>query len=117
MQSDLIIDLDITNKQDICEKCLLNYYSNECYNECYKSYSGEVSCIYSDNKEEYNDTILKTLFVKGGFTLYKKYSNIWNIIKTNNKGKVRLFNDIDSVTLPSISTWKVKIISYDSCDA
>ena len=52
-----------------------------------------------------------------GNEIYKKYTNIWNIMKTNNKGKVRLFNDIDSVTLPSISTWKVKIISYDSCDA
>ena len=52
-----------------------------------------------------------------GNEIYKKYTNIWNIMKTNNKGKVRLLNNIENVILPSISSWKIKIISYDACDA
>ena len=51
------------------------------------------------------------LFDDGNQVLENKYENIWLIIATNNKGKVRLQNVKDpNFILYSISLWKVQII-------
>ena len=63
------------------------------------------------------NTLCSITVFDDGNEIYKKYSNIWNIIKTNNKGKVQLLNTADNITIPSISLWKVKLISCDAYDA
>lgn len=53
------------------------------------------------------------LFDDGNQNIEKKYNNLWNIVATNNKGKVRLRNIKEpSFYLESISRWKVKDINY-----
>jgi len=55
------------------------------------------------------------IFDDGNQKLKDKYDNIWLIIGTNNKGKFRLQNIIDSeFILPSISAWKVELL--DLCN-
>lgn len=59
------------------------------------------------------NTLCTIIVFDDGNEIYKKYTNTWNILKTNNKGKVQLFNNKDKITIPSISFWKVKLISYE----
>ena len=51
------------------------------------------------------------VFDDGNPDLKDIYENIWLIIGTNNRGKIRLQNIIDNeVILSSISAWKVELL-------
>lgn len=51
------------------------------------------------------------VFDDGNQDLKNSYENIWLIIGTNNRGKIRLQNIIDNeVILSSISAWKVELL-------
>ena len=54
------------------------------------------------------------VFDDGNYSLNQKYDNLWLIIATNNKGKVRLKNIKDKTfILNSISYWKVRVIEEE----
>lgn len=54
------------------------------------------------------------VFDDGNYLIKEKYDNLWYIIATNNKGKVRLKNiNEPTFILFSISFWKVRIIDEE----
>ena len=57
------------------------------------------------------NTTCNIVIYDDGNEIYKKYTNIWFIKKTNDKGKVSLKNKYDDITINSISLWKLKIIT------
>ena len=54
------------------------------------------------------------VFDDGNQKIEYNYDNIWKIVSTNNKGKVKLQNFVDtSFFVESISFWKIRIINEE----
>ena len=67
---------------------------------------------FVDYNENERKKVRITVFDDGNQILENKYENIWAIVATNNKGKVRLQNFIETTFfIDSISMWKVQIIN------
>lgn len=88
--------------------------SNITENEFKIQFLLSIMSVFFDYKENEIKKCKIEIFDDGNNLIEEKYNNLWLIIATNNKGKVRLKNIKDpTFILNSISYWKVRLIEED----